>query len=168
MFGLGIVEIVIVLLVLAMLLAVPVALIVIVVLLVRGRVVDADEQVARGRRHQVVVSVLAAMAAAAAVPLCLVLGDRLGESAVLPLVPSAVVVAACLALWVGELTFPRTAGPVRSTVLNDRSFETVVPTGWIRTCQVLAGVVVTVFVAGGGTGGGGGAFTWDGGALPRT
>src|SRR5436853_369751 len=77
MFGLGIVEIVIVLLVLAMLLAVPVALIAIVVLLVRGRVVDADEQVARGRRHQVVVSVLAAMAAAAAVPLCLVVAAAL-------------------------------------------------------------------------------------------
>ena len=79
-----------------------------------------DEQLARARRHQVGVSVLAGAAALVTMPLGAALTPWLGQSTVLPVLPSLMVVAACVVLWVGEVTFPRPTGLVRSTVLNPR------------------------------------------------
>jgi hypothetical protein len=119
-----------------------------------------DAHVARGRRHQVLVSMLAVVAAIVAVPVAWVLGGLLGQGAVLPLVPSLVVAAACAVLWVGEVTFPRDSGPVRSTVLNDRTLATVLPRGWIVTCAVLAAVLLAVFIAGAVTADDGDQLRW--------
>ena len=97
-----------------------------------------DEQLARARRHQVGVSVLAGAAALVTMPMGAALTPWLGQSAVLPLLPSLMVVAACAVLWVGEVTFPRPTGLVRSTVLNPRGLDSVLPRGWVRLCVGLA------------------------------
>jgi hypothetical protein len=56
--------------------------------------------------------------------------------------------AACGVLWVGELTFPRPTGLVRSTVLNARGLDSVLPRGWVRLCVGLAALNLVVFAAG--------------------
>ncbi len=154
MFGVGIVEMLVLLLL-------PVVAVVLVVALVsRGRADEIAPEVARGRRHQVLISLLAGVAALSAIPIGVVLAGLLGEAAVLPLLPSLVVAAACAVLWVGELTFPRDTGPVRSTVLHDRTMSTVLPRGWIVTCAVLAVTDVVVFAIGALTADGGGSYSW--------
>ena len=114
-----------------------------------------DEQLARARRHQVGVSVLAGAAALVTMPLGAALTPWLGQSTVLPVLPSLMVVAACAVLWVGEVTFPRPTGLVRSTVLNPRGLSSVIPRGWLRLCVGLAALDLVLFVAG--------ALTADGG-----
>jgi hypothetical protein len=106
-----------------------------------------DEQVDRARRHQVGISVLAGAVALVTMPLGAALTPWLGQSSVLPLLPSMMVATACGVLWVGELTFPRPSGLVRSTVLNARGLGSVVPPGWLRLCIGLAAFDLFLFTA---------------------
>ena len=160
MFGVGIVEIAVMLL----LVLAAVAAVMYAVLATLRRPV-ADEQVARGRRHQVVTSLFAAVAAVAAIPVGAAAGGAFGQSNVLPLLPSVVIAVACAVLWVGEVTFPRAGGQVRSTVLNARTPATVVPRAWLLVCVALAILDVAVFVVGAATADDGHAFSWRDGAV---
>jgi hypothetical protein len=60
---------------------------------------------------------------------------------------------------VGEVTFPRPSGQVRSTVLNARGLANVLPRGWVRLCAGLAVLDLLVF--------GAGALTADGSTTIR-
>jgi hypothetical protein len=121
-----------------------------------------DEQLTRARRHQVGISMLAGAAALATLPLASALSHWQGQSAVLPLLPSLMVAAACAVLWIGELTFPRPTGLVRSTVLNARGLDSVVPRGWLRLCLAMAVLDIVVFAAGALTAHGGDGLRFEG------
>ena len=139
MFDLGIVEIFVLLLL-------PVAAVLVAGYLIataRGAA-DLDQQVARARRHQIGTSVLAGGAALAIVPV----GNAVTQEAVLPVLPSVMVATACAVLWLGEVTFPRPSGVVRSTVLNPRGLGSVIPRGWLRLCGGLAALDLVLFLAG--------------------
>jgi hypothetical protein len=127
-----------------------------------------DEQLARARRHQVGISVLAGAVAIITLPIGSALTPWLGQNTVLPVLPSVMVVAACLVLWVGEVTFPRPSGPVRSTVLNARSFNSVVPSGWLRACIALGALDLLIFAFGALTADGGRSLRWTEGDRART
>ncbi len=101
-------------------------------------------------------------------PLGAALTPWLGQSTVLPVLPSLMVVAACAVLWVGEVTFPRPTGLVRSTVLNPRGLSSVVPRGWLRLCVGLAALDLVLFVAGALTADGGHRVTFDNDGVTST
>ena len=138
MFGIGIVEMSVFVLVF-----VGAAVAVAVALATSMRRIDGlDVEIASARRRQGAVTALSGAAALVAIPVGLVF-SRYGPSVMLPILPSLMVVSACAVLWVGEVTFARPSGPVRSTVLNPRSITNVVPRGWVRICLGL-GVLVLV------------------------
>jgi hypothetical protein len=158
MFGIGIVEVGVLLLIPLLVLGVSAYL-----LATARRAAVMDEQLARARRHQVGISVLAAAVALATMPAAAALTPWLGQSTVLPLLPSLMVAAACAVLWVGEVTFPRPSGMVRSTVLNPRGLESVLPRGWVRLCIGLAVFDLGLFVLTAATADGGNAISWQDG-----
>ena len=162
MFDIGIVEMGVFLLIPFLVLGVSAYL-----LATARRAAVMDEQLARARRHQVGISVLAAAVALATVPVGAALTPTLGQSTVLPLLPSLMVAAACAVLWVGEVTFPRPSGMVRSTVLNARGLESVLPRGWLRLCIGLAVFDLVLFALTAATADGGHAISWQEGAEVR-
>jgi hypothetical protein len=142
MFGVGIVEMtVLVLIFVAAAVAVATAL-----LAASRRLVGLDVEVARARRRQGAVAALSGVAALVAIPAGLVFSGQYGARVVLPILPSLMVVAACAVLWVGEVTFTRPSGAVRSTVLNARTITNVVPRGWVRICVGLAVLDLAIFL----------------------
>lgn len=164
MFGVGIVEMFVLFVVLP-LVGIAVAA---YLLGTARRAAVMDEQLARARRHQVGVSVLAGAAALVTMPAGAALTPWLGQSTVLPVLPSLMVVAACAVLWLGEVTFPRPSGAVRSTVLNARSFESVVPSGWLRACLTLGALDLVLFAFGALTADDGRSLRWTEGDRART
>ena len=86
MFGIGIVELGVLLLIPFLVLGVSAYL-----LATARRAAVMDEQLARARRHQVGISVLAAAVALATMPAGAALTPTLGQSTVLPLLPSLMV-----------------------------------------------------------------------------
>lgn len=144
MFGVGVIE------VLVMLGLLVLAVSVVIGLVLRATRPDATvtPEIADARRHQVWVSFLAVLAAVVALPIGVAFTRTLSDSGVLPIMPSLMVAAACVVLAVGEATFPRPSGSVRSTVLNERSLSSVVPRGWLRAAIAFAVLDALVFVAG--------------------
>ena len=126
-----------------------------------------DEQLARARRHQVGTSVLAGAVALVAMPAGAALTPWLGQDTVLPVLPSLMVALACAVLWVGEVTFPRPSGTVRSTVLNPRSLDNVVPSGWLRACIALGALDLVIFAFGAMTADDGRSLRWTEGNQVR-
>jgi hypothetical protein len=122
---------------------------------------DLDAQVARAQRHQGWAARLALAAALVMLPLAQAAAGALGDATVLPVLPALMAAVACVVLWVGEATFPRPTGTVRSTVLNERSLSDVLPRGWLRTAFVLGAIDVVIFVAGAMTASGGTSVRWD-------
>jgi hypothetical protein len=164
MFGIGVVELFVLFVVLPLLGVVIAAYL----LGTARRASVMDEQLARARRHQVGVSLLAGAAALVTMPVGAALTPWLGQSTVLPLLPSLMVVVACAVLWLGEVTFPRPTGLVRSTVLNPRGLDSVLPRGWVRLGVGLAAFDLLVFAGGVLTADGAKAITFTEGDVTHT
>ncbi len=75
----------------------------------------------------------------------------------LPVLPSLMVALACAVLWLGELTFPRPSGAVRTTVLNARAIGQCRPACVAPACVVLGALDLVLFA---------GALTADDGPVP--
>ncbi len=142
MFGVGIVEVsVLVLIFVSAVVAVALALVASM-----RRIEGLDVEIARARRRQGAVAALSFAAALAAIPVGLAFSGAYGADVVVPILPSLMVAAACGVLWLGEATFERPSGVVRSTVLNARTITNVVPRGWVRICLGLAVLDLVIFL----------------------
>lgn len=134
-------------LVLPLLLLVPVALAILVAVSATARPGHTlSHELATARRHGVVTAVVAVLLQIVGLLLAPVFARDPQLAAVLPLVGSA---AALMALLVGELTWPRPQGMVRTALVRERTTSSLLRGSWPTAAAIAVGTfVVSVVVAG--------------------
>jgi hypothetical protein len=115
---------------------------------------DLSDEVASARRHSLLVSGLATALAVVALVGLLGAVSLAGSSGLqvrrlLGAMPLAAAAVALLVLWVGELTWPRPTGAIRTALLHDRSTATLARGRWPRAAMLVTGLLAgTCLVAG--------------------
>jgi hypothetical protein len=135
------------LLLLPLLLALPIALVVLVALAATarpGRTLSAE--LATARRHGVVTSIVAVILQVAGLLLTPAFIETPALAAGFPLAGSA---AALLALLIGELTWPRPTGTVRTALVRERSTSSLLQGRWFAVAVLSVAALAATLVVGG-------------------